>query len=226
MLVKVLLSSLCHSLQRLLGLAARAIAFVSWTACMAASALNMSHTRRVVPVIRCRSQEVVALAERMSKEVEVRDRQWRLKKYRSCFVGREAVRWMVRTAAVVPTEDDAVALGNAMLQLGLVAHVVRPNVLTQALLASSRMSCALTLHRCMLHRPAPQHQAWHHEHQFPVLASTPTHGSFWSSVHADVLLMMQQMLGCADLRAQVREPDFILSLPSGCGGLHAGGARA
>lgn len=70
-------------------------------------------------------QDVVALAERMQREVEVRDRQYRLKKYRACFVGREAVRWMVRVAAVAPSEDDAVALGNAMLQLGLIAHVVR-----------------------------------------------------------------------------------------------------
>ena len=68
----------------------------------------------------------MALAERMSREVEVRDRQWRLKKYRACFVGREAVRWLTRTANVAPSEDDAVALGNAMLQLGLIAHVVRP----------------------------------------------------------------------------------------------------
>jgi len=67
----------------------------------------------------------VALAQRMSREVEVRDRQWRLKKYRACFVGREAVRWLTRTANAAPSEDDAVALGNAMLQLGLIAHVVR-----------------------------------------------------------------------------------------------------
>jgi len=74
----------------------------------------------------CCSQDLVALAQRMSREVEVRDRQWRLKKYRACFVGREAVRWLTRTADVAPSEDDAVALGNAMLQLGLIAHVVRP----------------------------------------------------------------------------------------------------
>ena len=67
----------------------------------------------------------MALAERMNRELEVRDRHWRLKRYRGCFVGREAVRWMVNTAAVAPSEDDAVALGNAMLHLGLIAHVVR-----------------------------------------------------------------------------------------------------
>ncbi len=70
-------------------------------------------------------QEVVALAERMQRELEVRDRHWRLRKYRACFVGRDAVRWMMNTAAVAPSEEDAVALGNAMLQLGLIAHVVR-----------------------------------------------------------------------------------------------------
>ena len=68
----------------------------------------------------------MALAERMERGVEVRDRHWHLKRYTECFVGREAVTWLVHTAGVVATEEAAVALGNAMMQLGLLAHVVRP----------------------------------------------------------------------------------------------------
>lgn len=61
----------------------------------------------------------------MQKEVEVRDRHWHLKKYSTCFVGRDAVKWLMCTASLAATEEEAVGLGNAMMQLGLLAHVVR-----------------------------------------------------------------------------------------------------
>lgn len=70
-------------------------------------------------------QDLAALALRMQQGVEVRDRHWHLKRYTACFVGREAVSWMLHTARVAATEAEAVALGNAMMQLGLLAHVVR-----------------------------------------------------------------------------------------------------
>ena len=61
----------------------------------------------------------------MEQGVEVRDRHWHLKRYTACFIGREAVAWLLSTARVAATEGEAVALGNAMMQLGLLAHVVR-----------------------------------------------------------------------------------------------------
>ena len=68
------------------------------------------------------AQNLVALAKRMRREVEVRDRHFHLKRYTMCFVGRAAVTWLMHVAA---TEAEAVAIGNAMMQLGLLAHVVR-----------------------------------------------------------------------------------------------------
>lgn len=70
-------------------------------------------------------QDLAVLALRMQQGVEVRDRHWHLKRYSACFVGREAVTWLLHGAGVAATKDEAIALGNAMMQLGLLAHVVR-----------------------------------------------------------------------------------------------------
>lgn len=82
----------------------------------------------------------MALAKRMQKEVEVRDRHWHLKKYTTCFVGRDAVKWLMCTASLAATEEEAVALGNAMMQLGLLAHVVR--TLSGVCIGSFRLALA------------------------------------------------------------------------------------
>ncbi|KAK9803895.1 hypothetical protein WJX72_002783 [[Myrmecia] bisecta] len=58
----------------------------------------------------------------MAHELDVRDRSYHLKKYASCFVGSEAVTWMV-SAKVADDADHAVVLGNEMLRLGLLHHV-------------------------------------------------------------------------------------------------------
>ena len=40
--------------------------------------------------------------------------------------GRDAVRWLVHSARVAADATEAVAMGNAMMQLGLLHHVVSP----------------------------------------------------------------------------------------------------
>lgn len=49
-------------------------------------------------------------------------RMYRLKKYTACFVGLEAVQWLIASGAAA-TEAEAVDLGNQMLHLGLLHHV-------------------------------------------------------------------------------------------------------
>jgi hypothetical protein len=49
-------------------------------------------------------------------------RTYRLKKYTRCFVGVEAVQWLVNAGAAAD-DEEAVFLGNQMLQLGLLHHV-------------------------------------------------------------------------------------------------------
>jgi hypothetical protein len=53
--------------------------------------------------------------------VDVRDRRWRLRLYPQCFVGREAVDWIVQRERV--SRAKAVRIGRRLVALGLMAHV-------------------------------------------------------------------------------------------------------
>jgi small-conductance mechanosensitive channel len=68
--------------------------------------------------------EVRAWAERMRgpQGVPVEDRRWLLSVHRACFVGSEAVDWLVRAAGL--TRPEATAVGGRMVGLGLVRHVL------------------------------------------------------------------------------------------------------
>lgn len=58
------------------------------------------------------------------RNVSVKDRRWRLQTYKDCFVGAEAVQWMV-TSGAASTREDAVKLGSLMQEAGLIEHCVR-----------------------------------------------------------------------------------------------------
>jgi serine/threonine protein kinase len=66
-------------------------------------------------------EEILRVALKMAENVDVRDRKKLLKKYPKCFVGGEAVRWLVRTGHVTG-EEQAVTLGQVMGDNGLIAH--------------------------------------------------------------------------------------------------------
>eukprot|EP00242_Pyramimonas_sp_CCMP2087_P004389 CAMPEP_0198202560 /NCGR_PEP_ID=MMETSP1445-20131203/5738_1 /TAXON_ID=36898 /ORGANISM="Pyramimonas sp., Strain CCMP2087" /LENGTH=350 /DNA_ID=CAMNT_0043873543 /DNA_START=222 /DNA_END=1278 /DNA_ORIENTATION=- len=67
--------------------------------------------------------ELVDLAKRMQEEITVGEHTYRFRTYTQCFVGREAVEWMVKSGAA-GSEEKAVALGNLMLKkAGLIYHV-------------------------------------------------------------------------------------------------------
>lgn len=59
---------------------------------------------------------------RTSGGLDVRTRQYGLRSYANCFVGREAVDWLVRHQAV--DRGHAVRLGQRLMALGLISHVL------------------------------------------------------------------------------------------------------
>lgn len=69
-------------------------------------------------------EEIAELAERMrgADGVEIASRRHLLTTYPRCFIGREAVDWVVRAAGV--SRDDAVAFGGLLVERGLVHHVL------------------------------------------------------------------------------------------------------
>lgn len=56
--------------------------------------------------------------------MEIKDRRYRLRSYKASFVGSEAVAYMMRSG-MTSCVEDAVQLGNALIEAGLVAHVTR-----------------------------------------------------------------------------------------------------
>ncbi len=54
--------------------------------------------------------------------VSIRDRRYKLKNYARCFVGSEAVAWLVRNLEL--SSDEAVQLGQRLVNEGWVHHVV------------------------------------------------------------------------------------------------------
>lgn len=64
------------------------------------------------------------VAEQLRAGVEIKDRRHYLRVFKNCFVGSDAVAFMV-SSGMTSCAEDAVALGNALLDAGLLAHVVR-----------------------------------------------------------------------------------------------------
>lgn len=62
------------------------------------------------------------LVPRMLAQVKVCDRSFLLRKYRRCFVGNDAVAWLI-SRRFARTIREAEALGNALLQAGVFRHV-------------------------------------------------------------------------------------------------------
>ena len=70
------------------------------------------------------AQELDVLADEFKKNVEIKDRKHHLKTYKQCFIGKDAVDYLV-SAGHAMTRDDAVSLGRALQQSYLFEHVTR-----------------------------------------------------------------------------------------------------
>eukprot|EP00172_Hildenbrandia_rubra_P002176 Plantae.Rhodophyta-Hildenbrandia_rubra.ctg2864.p1 GENE.Plantae.Rhodophyta-Hildenbrandia_rubra.ctg2864~~Plantae.Rhodophyta-Hildenbrandia_rubra.ctg2864.p1 ORF type:complete len:680 (-),score=129.13 Plantae.Rhodophyta-Hildenbrandia_rubra.ctg2864:2099-4138(-) len=68
--------------------------------------------------------ELEDLVQRFKSGVEVRDRKYRLSTYKKCFVGTDAVQWLLNNNCA-STVADAVHLGQIMNDQGVFEHVLR-----------------------------------------------------------------------------------------------------
>jgi hypothetical protein len=64
------------------------------------------------------------IAQKFKNNVKLSDRSYLLKTYKQCFVGSEAVDYLVQSGATA-TREDAVLLGNAFIEMHLIEHVRR-----------------------------------------------------------------------------------------------------
>jgi len=77
-------------------------------------------------ITRARLENLNDLASAMKAGVEVKERKYRLKSYPNCFIGQEAVDWMLVNLPIRDREE-AVQLGNKLLAAGYVKHAVDAN---------------------------------------------------------------------------------------------------
>lgn len=68
--------------------------------------------------------DVTQLASQFKTHVTIKDRRYRLQTYKQCFVGSEAVQWLV-TSGTAETREDAVKLGLVLQEAGLIEHCTR-----------------------------------------------------------------------------------------------------
>jgi hypothetical protein len=67
---------------------------------------------------------IAEMAMLMRSNIEVKDRTYHLKNYEKCFVGFEAVQYLIENN-FASSVDEAIVLGNVMLEQGLFFHVAR-----------------------------------------------------------------------------------------------------
>ncbi|KAG5193092.1 hypothetical protein JKP88DRAFT_240736 [Tribonema minus] len=145
---------------------------------MAAAAVPLDHYMT--------HDQLRALAEDMRANVTICDRRPRITKHKKCFVGSEAVRWMV-SSRHCRDELEAVIVGNMMLKEGFFHHVMgykKGRLLTDAI-AVARCRRHLRRRRCSRPAAAARAAAAHRqERQLPVpfrerrLRHTFKNGSF------------------------------------------------
>ncbi len=92
-----------------------------------------------------------ALCAALTANVQSHDRTYNFKVYPSCFLGKEAVDWLTKQYTI--TRDDAVRLGVALQELGMLHHVAHEQVFgdepffyrTELSATTQRMSPGATL---------------------------------------------------------------------------------
>ncbi len=68
--------------------------------------------------------ELDELSRMMREGLDIRDRKYRFRTYRKCFVGTEACQWLV-AAEIASDYEQAVLIGNMLLRRGVFHHVVK-----------------------------------------------------------------------------------------------------
>lgn len=65
---------------------------------------------------------IKAVADQMQKSIEIKDRSYRMKSYKQCFVGMDAVRFLV-SHGYARNVEAAELVGNRMMKMGIFRHV-------------------------------------------------------------------------------------------------------
>ena len=57
--------------------------------------------------------------------VGIKDRRWRLRKYKQCFIGSDLVNWLILQEDLhIESREQAVAIGEILMYRGIIKHVV------------------------------------------------------------------------------------------------------
>lgn len=68
--------------------------------------------------------DITELVTMFRRNVTIKDRKYRLSTYRRCFVGSEAVQWLV-TSGTAQNREDGVRLGQILQDAGVIEHCLR-----------------------------------------------------------------------------------------------------
>eukprot|EP00803_Ostreobium_quekettii_P011404 evm.model.scf_473.8 EVM.evm.TU.scf_473.8 scf_473:42951-44930(-) len=68
------------------------------------------------------------VAQEMQQQLEVKDRTYKFKKYPACFTGRDAVTFLL-SHNYAQSEEDALKLGNCLMEMGIFSHVTNDHEL-------------------------------------------------------------------------------------------------
>eukprot|EP00127_Corallochytrium_limacisporum_P003183 Clim_evm32s147 gene=Clim_evmTU32s147 len=66
-------------------------------------------------------QQIRDLSQEMMNDLELKDRRYRLKIYRNCFAGSDAVTWLVNRGYAL-SRQEAVTIAKRMIQAGMIVH--------------------------------------------------------------------------------------------------------
>ena len=68
--------------------------------------------------------DLEAIAKRMHNGLDIKDRRYRLKIYKSCFCGSHCVAWLLENQ-IAKTEKQAIEIGNQLVDKGIICHVTK-----------------------------------------------------------------------------------------------------
>jgi len=77
--------------------------------------------------------KLIDIATRIQNSNLIKDRRWRLRKFKKCLVGNELVTWFISND-IVSSRQEAVKLGNKLVYTGILNHVKREHMFKDAYL--------------------------------------------------------------------------------------------
>jgi hypothetical protein len=69
--------------------------------------------------------KIINMMRDPKKGVQIKNRRYFLKTYENCFIGKELVTWIVKNISRIKSREDAVSLGEELMEEGYFDHVVK-----------------------------------------------------------------------------------------------------